>query len=430
MFCQKCGAEIIEGALFCQKCGAKITEGATLIHNCGTKEANEDTIQQPMGAATPIVESQQGVGAAESTIAEEAQRPSSANAARVKKDAAMHKTARIGRVLFVGALALLFLTSFWNVPFVVDVIFVAAAAVGLVLLAIGERRPLPLVVGVFLLAAVIVIPILTSGGIGDKYIQIVKNGTLNTYPQKTVGEAFDGYLDNPKWESGLSEDKQRFVNVKGGILYYEKEAEIVVQFLVNEEYDSFQYNACEINGFSQNDLIVWRLFENIYGTEWAAEQSQADFKEFQPIQKNFKEEIKSKSAPNTPVYDVDELGSLLDTRSVYLYDEGGLLYGKYEQCENLNGDGKFGISCGDLIIWSSEDSESIVEILTTNPKTFQKNGITLNKNEEELIALLGVAEFDGMNQGIYYMTFLCDGYSLSFKFNDPAEAPYEIIVHF
>lgn len=44
---------------------------------------------------------------------------------------------------------------------------------------------------------------------------MVKNGTLEAYPQENVGDAFGGYLKNPKWESGVSEDGTRCVNVTG-----------------------------------------------------------------------------------------------------------------------------------------------------------------------------------------------------------------------
>ena len=72
----------------------------------------------------------------------------------------------------------------------------------------------------------------------------------------TVGEAFDGFLSDPKWESGLSDDNVRFVNVKGGALYFGEEAELAVQFIiVDEKEGSFQYNACEVDGTPQNNLV-------------------------------------------------------------------------------------------------------------------------------------------------------------------------------
>lgn len=102
---------------------------------------------------------------------------------------------------------------------------------------------------------------------------MVKGGTLNGYPQMNVGKAFDNFLDDPKWESGLSDDNVRFVNVKGGILYYDEEAELVVQFFVDETTESFQYNACEINGIPQNNLVFWSLLETIYNGDSTSQNS-------------------------------------------------------------------------------------------------------------------------------------------------------------
>jgi len=101
---------------------------------------------------------------------------------------------------------------------------------------------------------------------GDRYVQMVKDGTLEAYPQMTVGKAFDGFLSNPKWESGLSDDNVRFVNVTGGALYFDEEAEFAVQSIIVDEKDgSFQYNACEVDGTPQSNLVFWGLLETIYG---------------------------------------------------------------------------------------------------------------------------------------------------------------------
>ena len=161
------------------------------------------------------------------------------------------------------------MTSFLHLP-IPPAIPVAGAAIGIILSTLGAKRPwglskiLELVSAVVLLVIVVVFT-LSSGGTGDKYVQLVRDGTLAAYPQMTVGEAFNGFLSNPKWESIRSDDESRFVNVTGGIIYDDEEAEIVVQFIVDEENESFQYYACEINNIPQNDLVVWGLFETIYG---------------------------------------------------------------------------------------------------------------------------------------------------------------------
>ena len=48
---------------------------------------------------------------------------------------------------------------------------------------------------------------------------LIKDGTFNGYPNKTVGKAFDDYMRNAKWESGMGSSGQRFVNVSGRIMY-------------------------------------------------------------------------------------------------------------------------------------------------------------------------------------------------------------------
>ena len=244
MFCHKCGAQMIEGAAFCPK--------------CGTKAVHTDDNQQPMNTATPIVEPQQA-DAEVPPIAENTKRTP-------KASGGLRKAAIIGRVLMWGSLLLLFL----HLP-INPAILVAGVAIGIILSAIGAKRPLGLSKIIELVVAVILLVVvgfstLSSGGTGDKYVQLVKSGTLDGYPQMTVGEAFDGFLSDPKWESGLSDDNVRFVNVTGGALYSGEEAELAVQFIiVDEKEGSFQYNACEVDGTPQSNLVFWGLLETIYG---------------------------------------------------------------------------------------------------------------------------------------------------------------------
>lgn len=175
------------------------------------------------------------------------------------------------------SLLLLLLCSFFSLP-INPIIIVGGIAIGTILSALGLKRPfgmtkiIELVVACILLVAAIAYAVSSSGvgaGGSDKYVQMVKGGTLDGYPQKTVGDAFDDFLDNPKWESSLSEDGERFVNVKGGAVYADKEVELVVQFLVDEAAEIFNYNACEINGVPQNNLIFWNLLETIYNVDSA-----------------------------------------------------------------------------------------------------------------------------------------------------------------
>ena len=232
--------------MFCHKCGAQIAEDAAFCHKCGTKAIYEDTVQKQQTDTATI------------TSTDNTQL-SPDNSTKVKT--ALLNAATIGRILMYGSLFILFLGPSNYI------IFVFGALIGSILSYLGEKRPLKLSkkieLAIDIVILVVVIIISASGG-NDKYVQMVKNGTLEAYPQIEVGKAFDGYLKNPKWESGLSEDNTRFVNVTGEILYYDKEVEIVVQFIVNEKDETFQYNACEMNGVPQNNFVFWALLENIY----------------------------------------------------------------------------------------------------------------------------------------------------------------------
>lgn len=247
MFCSKCGNEIAEGAAFCPK--------------CGTKVVNVSDGQQSVDTSVADVKGQQT-----GEVVENTQRASSNNAAKVKGN--LRKAATIGRVLMWGSLLLLLPSSFGALR-IIPAIPVAGVAIGIILSVLGAKRPLglskiiELVVAVILLV-VIAVSSMSSGGESDKYVQMVKDGTFDAYPQMTVGKAFDCFLDAPKWESGLSENNERFVNVKGGISYDDEKAEILIQFIVDEKAGSFQYNACEINGIPQIDLVFWGLLETIY----------------------------------------------------------------------------------------------------------------------------------------------------------------------
>jgi hypothetical protein len=96
----------------------------------------------------------------------------------------------------------------------------------------------------------------------DQYVRMVKSGTLDAYPQATLGEAFGNFMRNAKWESGLADGGVRFVNVTGKIQYNNREANAVVQFVIAG--DRFEFNAFEINGVAQNYFMYWSLLEAAY----------------------------------------------------------------------------------------------------------------------------------------------------------------------
>jgi len=243
------------------QCGAQISDEAAFCPKCGTKVVYGDIAQQPIDIP---VHDAEGLQADEAAV--NIQQIPSNNTA--KANGGLRKAASIGSVLMWGSLLLLLLSTILSLR-INPAIFVSIAAIGMILSLFGPK-PLSLstkiqaVVGVILIVVIIVTSVRPSGGGNDKYVQIVKEGTLDAYPQMTVGEAFDDFLDNPKWESGVSDNGERFVNVTGEILCDGDKTEIIIQFIVDKKDRAFQYNACEIDGIPQSDLIVWGLLETIY----------------------------------------------------------------------------------------------------------------------------------------------------------------------
>lgn len=93
-------------------------------------------------------------------------------------------------------------------------------------------------------------------------VQMVKNGTLNSYPNKTLGQAIEGFVGNPKWESIVAEDGNKYVNIVGTIKYHEKDIRMALQYKING--NKFELNALEFNDIPQNLLMYGALIEKMY----------------------------------------------------------------------------------------------------------------------------------------------------------------------
>lgn len=296
MFCIKCGNLVKDGEKFCGQCGAKLTGDET-------------------GASQESAAGQQAAGTAETEQHEVFDDT-------VKGEGKGSIIADFGMCLLyivstlIGMIGLLELISYcfdYEISSWIYWSFGGIIVVGKLVRTVlrnSEKLKISKAKGLFicgLIAAAAICIIIfwavneNSGGNrsnSDKYVQMVKNATLEAYPQKTVGDAFDGYLKNPKWESGVSEDGTRCVNVTGKILYYEKETDITVQFIIeNDKTGSFSYNACELNGVPQNDFFVLGLLEDIYNGD------------------------EPSSAGNPPVYVPGENSIMIgETRSISAYD--------------------------------------------------------------------------------------------------------------
>jgi hypothetical protein len=101
-------------------------------------------------------------------------------------------------------------------------------------------------------------------GCGDsREVQLVKAGSLQSCPGVTLEKMVNGFMNSPDWESGTSEQGQHFVNITGGITLKEKPVTAKIQFLVDVEKGSFQFNAFEMNDIPQVNLMALGLLNKM-----------------------------------------------------------------------------------------------------------------------------------------------------------------------
>ena len=73
----------------------------------------------------------------------------------------------------------------------------------------------------------------------------------------------DGFMSSPRWESGKTESGQEFVNIRGGVTYLEKPVDAAAQFFVDRKAGTFAFQAFELNGIPQNQLIQRELIQKM-----------------------------------------------------------------------------------------------------------------------------------------------------------------------
>jgi hypothetical protein len=87
----------------------------------------------------------------------------------------------------------------------------------------------------------------------------IKKGYFDSCKKATVEQLVNNFFNNPKWESFVSPDDDKYhLNVSGQIQYEEKPAKALIQF-EELENEGWQINAFEINGEPQEDEVMIEL---------------------------------------------------------------------------------------------------------------------------------------------------------------------------
>ena len=115
-----------------------------------------------------------------------------------------------------------------------------------------------------IVTAILVVLFLIIPSESSKYIDQVKNGTLNSHQSVTVGKAFEDFFSDTDWEYFTSENNQNIVEFTGTYNINNKKYKTLIQFAVNNNSTEFEMKYLEVNGKPQN-LLSWNsLLSNIY----------------------------------------------------------------------------------------------------------------------------------------------------------------------
>ena len=288
MFCSKCGTELIETAMFCSKCGLKVDKNhqkedyvdiALHCKFCGSVVDSSSEICKFCGNA-PFTVPSYGESdpklAVSSTLEDDSsdEHESSKfknwwdNSSKVKKVLIVAVALLI--VILVVRFLVLFLREFGGLLF--GILLIASLILGMFTGSKEERIEtrktlLKLIIGgafIFIISLVIV---LKSDSLFD-IIQpgaSVRNAYLSQYSDDiTIEEAFDNYFENPKW-SKYEEAGYTYVVFSGVCEYLGDRADAKITFKITGE--NFVVDSLDLNGRTQNDLMLYALLRSIYSEE-------------------------------------------------------------------------------------------------------------------------------------------------------------------
>jgi hypothetical protein len=95
-------------------------------------------------------------------------------------------------------------------------------------------------------------------------VQIVQDGTLDAYPAQTLGEAVDSFFRNPRWEHIRGEDGNDYVNITGKASFMGSTVDMLLQYRVYRDAESFELQAFEMNDVPQNMIMYNGLLSAMY----------------------------------------------------------------------------------------------------------------------------------------------------------------------
>lgn len=113
-------------------------------------------------------------------------------------------------------------------------------------------------------SGVLMIAIAVGFGGGSRYVDMVRNGYPEIYPDITYGQAFDAFFSDGEWEYFTSDRGEKVVEFNGSCLSGSDRVSVTIQFLVDEDQGTFEVYTAAIDGEIQPELVYSLLLLNIF----------------------------------------------------------------------------------------------------------------------------------------------------------------------
>lgn len=97
----------------------------------------------------------------------------------------------------------------------------------------------------------------------EPHVLSVKNGYLEDYADKSIGEAFEKFFGEPTWKYFKSDTGKDVVEFTGFLVYQEAEVKARMQFLLNED-NTFEIGALAFNDVPQNQLTTNAVITSVF----------------------------------------------------------------------------------------------------------------------------------------------------------------------
>ena len=107
-------------------------------------------------------------------------------------------------------------------------------------------------------------PVASVIGTEDEHITFAKNGSPVDYPDVTYDEAFSAFFSNRSWEYFVSDTGKDVVEFKGDCLYHDTQVTATIQFVLDMDEGTFEFEYLAFNDVPQSILISYALITKVF----------------------------------------------------------------------------------------------------------------------------------------------------------------------